>query len=98
MRIDFERRLFTSALNFLRGAGYGMISSRDGKTSFVRRIRGEDYPRFHIYVSEKGDECFLDIHLDQKKASYGKQAAHSGEYDGDLVREEAERLQSLMRV
>jgi hypothetical protein len=35
---------------------------------------------------------FFNLHLDQKKASYENNPAHSGEYEGKLVEEEKERI------
>lgn len=86
-----------SSYNLLRSAGYGVF--RDPKTrqtSYTRRFGSGFYPRFHIYVSQENQEGLeLTLHLDQKKASYEGQKAHSGEYDGDLVQKEAERIQAL---
>jgi len=54
---------------------------------------GKNYPRFHIYGKKIGDSEFeLNLHLDQKMASYEGSSAHSGEYDGELVEKEAERI------
>lgn len=39
----------------------------------------------------------FNLHLDQKKPSYKGSHAHSGEYDGKLVKEEAERIKSLLK-
>ncbi len=86
-----------SSENFLRSAGYFILSDRrSGKTSFARRIYGDRYPRFHIYLNEKEDEIFFNLHLDQKEVSYRGQSSHSGEYDGRVVEEEASRLKSLL--
>jgi hypothetical protein len=83
---------------FLRQAGYIPLTSRfSNETSFARRLSSEHYPRFHIYINSLAkDEYYFNLHLDQKKASYQGQTAHSGEYDGDLVKNEAQRLKSLM--
>ncbi len=40
----------------------------------------------------------LNLHLDQKKASYKGQKAHSAEYDGQVVENEINRLSSLLSV
>lgn len=77
---------------WLRRAGYALITNRDGGVSFVRRLSGGFYPRFHLYVEPSGDKFSFNLHLDQKKASYEGVARHSGEYDGELVIEEINRL------
>lgn len=83
---------------FLRQAGYIPLTSRfSNETSFARRLSRDHYPRFHIYINSRDDKHYFNLHLDQKKASYEGQTAHSGEYDGDLVKEEAERLKSMIK-
>ncbi len=93
MKIFFTKEKLNnlSPKNFLRRAGYALITTREGRVSFVRRLTGGSYPRFHIYV---GKDCF-DLHIDQKQASYKKHTAHSGEYNGMVVENEAERISSL---
>jgi len=65
--------------------------------NFMRRLSGYDYPRFHIYVHEETDALVINLHLDQKKPSYGSAAAHSGEYEGETVAAEAQRIKSLVK-
>ena len=56
-------------------------------------VSGKNYPRFHIYGRKIADGEFeLNLHLDQKMASYEGSSAHSGEYDGELIEKEAERI------
>ncbi|MBI2041428.1 MAG: hypothetical protein HYT20_00220 [Candidatus Nealsonbacteria bacterium] len=70
---------------------------RAGESSFARRLGAADYPRFHAYVSRGASEqeVIINIHLDQKKPVYKGTSAHSGEYDGDLVEREAERIKQM---
>lgn len=92
--------LFSSVYNLLRSCGYAVFrDSRTGETSYTRRLGGFGfYPRFHIYVSrESAEEIELNLHLDQKKASYEGQRAHSGEYDSEFVIREAERIKQAAR-
>ncbi len=85
MRLNFDQPN-DSALNALRRAGYAFLrkDDRTGEMSFVKRVGGGDYPRFHIYVrtSAKG-AVEINLHLDQKKASYEGATAHSGEYESE---------------
>lgn len=50
------------------------------------------FPRFHIYIEERGDEIMYDLHLDQKRPSYEGSHMHSGEYEGTAVERETERI------
>ena len=85
MRFVIEK-IPDSPLNVLRRLGYSFQRKDEhtGEMSFVKRVGGGDYPRFHIYVrtSAKG-AVEINLHLDQKKASYGGTTAHSGEYESE---------------
>ena len=93
MKITIENPS-THSRNLLRRAGYALHQSRDGELSFVRRIHGADYPRFHIYVNkeEPGKLIEITLHLDEKKPSYEGYTAHSGQYDGEIIKQEQERI------
>lgn len=82
---------------FLRGAGYTYIEDRrTGNSSYARPFGNGHYPRFHLYLVEESDNLVFNLHLDQKQASYSGQTMHSGEYDGELVEGEINRLRSLL--
>ena len=70
------------------------------KDSFVRGIGTGDYPRFHIYLNLKIDKLsnkiIFDLHLDQKKPVYSGARAHSAEYEGRVVEEEAQRIKKVL--
>lgn len=84
----------THSRNFLRRAGYGMHQNREGELSYTRRLSGDEYPRFHVYVNaeEPGGPIDLSLHLDEKKPSYEGYTAHAGQYDGPLVEAEHQRI------
>lgn len=86
-----------NSYNLLRSAGYGVFRSpSSGATSYTRCLGRNYYPHFHVYVNKEGSrELELNLHFDQKQVSHKGQAAHSGEYDGDLVRREVERIKSF---
>ncbi len=75
--------------------------------SIVRQLTGTDYPRFHLYIKEiasatprndgTGKTLIFNLHLDQKKPSYEGARGHSGEYDGEIIESEAERIKSLLK-
>lgn len=84
---------------FIRQTGYGFIRDRhSGKESYVRRLGGGFYPRLHMYIEDRGDAVSFNLHLDQKQASYEGSNMHSGEYDGEVVESEMERIKSFINV
>ena len=63
---------------------------------FVRSFNGRDYPRFHLYVRKGEEETFIfNLHLDQKRPSYARTPAHGGEYEGETVEKEVERIKRI---
>ncbi|MFA6215143.1 MAG: hypothetical protein WC768_01070 [Patescibacteria group bacterium] len=83
---------------FLRRAGYAEFNDPNtGKTSYTKRFTRDFYPRFHIYAESTDGQTFLNLHLDQKKASYKGYSAHNAEYDGAVVEREGARLSGLVK-
>lgn len=96
MRISIPSPRETPRL-LARQLGYAeFIDHRTGQTSYVRRLAGNFYPRFHLYLEEKNGQLIFNLHLDQKQASYQGCSAHSGEYDGAVVEREGERIKKEM--
>jgi len=81
-----------NATNFMRRAGYGFQKEGGGEVAFVRRVGGGLFPRYHAYVTEGAGQITVNLHVDQKAPTYGRTSAHSGEYSGSLVEDEAARL------
>ena len=81
----------------LRKAGYVPQGQSQGQQGYVRSLFGSGYPRFHIYVERErpGEELVFTLHLDQKKPSYEGSHAHSGDYDGEVVQKESERVKEI---
>lgn len=83
---------------FMRQAGYAP-DGQDAKTNqfrFYRSLNRSDFPKFHVYASSADtDTAVINLHLDQKKPSYGGSNAHSGEYDSPLVQQEVSRITNL---
>ena len=96
MKLDIKANL--SAPDLIRKIGYRPLPGNSAEYSAIRTAGGGDYPRFHIYMSKGKEigEFFINLHLDQKKPSYSGSHAHSGEYDGDLVEREAERIKIIL--
>lgn len=89
-----EALLKDNVHNLMRQSGYFFEGKNpDGEMNFARPQRG--YPRFHIYLKQSGNDLILNLHLDQKKPSYRGAAAHAGEYVGETVEKEAERIKRL---
>lgn len=85
-----------NARQAMRAAGYGEHTGRDGQLSYTKRIRGSQYPRFHAYVEDRDGGIQINLHLDQKKASYEGHTAHGGEYDGPAVEREMKELVAII--
>ena len=84
---------FDREIGPVKPAGHGA----GAEASCMRRVSGYDYPRYHAYVHvEETRTLIINLHIDQKKPSYGTTAAHSGEYDGELVEREMERIRGFI--
>lgn len=90
MKIKIPRGL--TGKEILRRSSYGLITNSKREESFVRRLGNYNYPRFHVYL----EPDFINLHLDQKAMSYEGFNAHNGEYGGEVVGEEAQRIADVM--
>ena len=82
-----------------RQLGYRFLGTTENKEySFVRSVLSGDYPRFHIYIKQDNSEIIFNLHLDQKKPSYKGSSAHGGEYEGELVEQEAQRIKQELGI
>ena len=78
----------------LRRLGYALYRNRQGKESFVKRIQGTDFPRFHLYINTEEDNTLIcSIHIDQTAPVYTKGNAHRGDYNSPVLEQEINRLQ-----
>jgi len=92
MKINIQKKeLKENLYSFMRKCGYAPFYE-----SYIKILSASGYPRFHIYVNENEIQYILNLHLDQKRSSYGKETAHSGEYDGKVVEDEARRIEELI--
>lgn len=91
-----KNKLSVSADELLKRAGYAFHrDDRSGKDSYARRLGSGFFPKLHMYVVESAEQIVLNLHLDQKQASYEGSNMHSGEYDGEVVEAEIARLKQL---
>lgn len=83
--------------SFFRRIGYVFVRREEGDMSFVRIKGRSGYPRFHIFAHMDQDDLIVNIHLDQKKETYGSGARHHGEYkDEGALKEEVERIMKML--
>jgi hypothetical protein len=88
----FEENIYT----LMRRLGY-FFQKKDGEKGeliFVRPAKG--YPRFHLFVKKRGENLVFKLHLDQKRPIYKGTPAHAGEYAGEIVKKEAERIKQIL--
>ena len=82
-----------------RQLGYSIIDANSSiEYNLVRRLAGNNYPRFHVYLKTRGNDYAFSLHLDQKAPIYQSKGvhAHNGEYFGPVVEGEAERLKEIL--
>ncbi|MFZ2970370.1 MAG: hypothetical protein WA063_04440 [Minisyncoccia bacterium] len=88
MKINiYKKDLKENLYSFLRKCGYAPFYE-----SYIRTLSASGYPRYHVYTAEDDEKYILNLHIDQKRPSYGKETAHSGEYEGKVVEDEADRI------
>jgi hypothetical protein len=91
MEFKLKVKLKKNIVDILQNCGY-RLHPKDQK-SYIRPIsRAGFYPRWHLYLKNEDDIYTFNLHLDQKEVSYKGQTAHSGNYDEEMVKEEAKRI------
>lgn len=88
-----------------RSLGYVIIDTNGNEYNLVRKLAGNNYPRFHAYVrqsfgsaQDKLNSYEFSLHLDQKAPIYQGSHAHNGEYFGPVVDKEAERITEIIKA
>ncbi len=88
-------------INLARKIGYHFQGKNKEKSEliFIRALERSGYPRFHIFITENPDgrELIFNLHLDQKRPIYKYAPAHAGEYEGETVEKEAERIRQTIQ-
>ncbi len=93
MKITYTRDEVPQPLQVLRQSGYShFIDPNTKKSSYILKPTAGFYPRFHLYLKQTETSVVFDLHLDQKKPSYGGSNMHGGEYDGPTVEKEMARI------
>jgi hypothetical protein len=94
MKIEIKTK--ESVINLFQKSGYVLSKQvSENEFSFLKRLGGGDYPRFHAYVKKDNGVIIINLHLDQKRPSYKGSHAHNAEYFGELVESEAERIKKI---
>ena len=97
MKIHLEKKSPENTPTLLKKCGYHYTGVFRGEMGFARRAGTGRYPQFHIYINEDTPEkLVLNLHLDAKKPSYAGSKMHSGEYDTEIVKKEAERVREII--
>lgn len=98
MQQFFQGPLSDHARNLMRHIGYGEQRARSGQISYVKRVASDRFPRFHAYVEDKNNGLQINLHMDQKEASYEGSHVHSGEYESPLVQKEMKRIAQFIQT
>lgn len=82
-------RLPDNSRVFLQRLGYNEHRYRGATDpNFTKRMGGERFPRFHVYIEERPDGLILKLHIDmQESTAFGSR--HRGVEDGEAVMAEA---------
>lgn len=96
MRLNIQN-IKENPVTLLRRAGY-VFQRREGEeVSFVRVLARSGYPRFHIYAKATDTGLLINLHLDQKRETYGEETRHHGEYEDSIpVKQEMERISAIL--
>ncbi|TXH07385.1 MAG: hypothetical protein E6Q06_03285 [Candidatus Moraniibacteriota bacterium] len=87
-----------TTVTIFRRTGYTFQREENGEMSFVRALASAGYPRFHCYVKSHPEGLVCNIHLDQKRETYGRSVRHHGEYEEDgALADEVKRIGQFIK-
>lgn len=97
MKFTIKNETGDNVANIMRDVRYHYVGQTRERMNFVRPLSQNHYPRFHIYLKQTPPSRVISfsLHLDQKQPSYKGTTAHSGEYEGKLLGEEAKRIKQI---
>jgi len=92
MRFSIKNNTGLNIVLLMKRIGYHYFA----QNSFIRPVGQSFYPRFHIYLKEDTEtqEISFNIHIDQKRPIYSGSIAHNGEYEGEILEKEVERIKN----
>jgi hypothetical protein len=101
MRFIIKNTSKESTTSLMRKVGYRFWDKigEKGEIAFIRPLERGGYPRFHIYLKTNPEtqELILNLHLDQRRPIYKGAPAHSADYEGKVVEDEAERIKQVFQ-
>jgi hypothetical protein len=95
--MDFIIKSKESIVSVARAIGYAIIDTNLNEYNLVRKLDIHNYPRFHVYLKQNGENYNFSLHLDQKAPIYSGTHAHNGEYEGPVVEVEADRIKETLK-
>ncbi len=96
MKFVIKGPLKENIYSLSRKLGYFFQEKRGDEIKFVRPPKG--FPRFHLILKIEGENLIFNLHLDQKAPKYERTPAHAGEYESEIVKEEAERIKKIIET
>jgi hypothetical protein len=98
MKTFFPGPLPDHTRNILRRLGYAEQRTRSGQISYTKRASSNRFPRYHVYAEDRDQGMQVNLHVDQKEASYAGTSAHAGEYEGPLCEKEMHRITQFVQA
>lgn len=97
MKFSIENKNKYNLAILLRKIGYKYLAKTEKQEhNLVRAFERGGYPRFHIYLVISEKEMVFNLHLDQKKPIYKGSPAHSADYEGKVIEQEAQRIKQVL--
>ena len=101
MKFVLKRPFKDNIYNLIRRIGYRFLKKNEEESEYnlIRPLERGGFPRFHIYlkVDSKTQNLIFNLHLDQKRPIYKGAPAHGGEYEGEIIETEAERIKKILQ-
>ncbi len=89
-----------SITTLTRKIGYRYLKEDEEKKEyiFVRPLELGGYPRFHLFlkIDSENNEFIFNLHLDQRRPVYKGATAHAGDYEGEIIEREVERIKKAL--
>ena len=65
----------------------------------IRPLELGGYPRFHLFlkIDSENNELIFNLHLDQRRPIYKGAPAHAADYEGEVLKREAERIKEILQ-
>ena len=73
------------------------LSSSPTERAKASEGRKENEVFFDFAHARKNNDFIFNLHLDQKKPIYKGAPAHAGEYEGEIIEKEAERIKQIFQ-